>query len=265
MIEMIIDINVLLGRWPFMPLRYEGVEGVLTLMDRAGIDKALATSLNSVFYYDCEIGNREAGEACKRHSDRFIPFAVINPNLYLWKDHLKECVEKYGVKGIKLHPDYHKFSLLAEETADVMNEARKLKLPVYVQSSLLDMRHHPGYCFVPEVPILEVAQAVERYSENTFILGGGKHFSGTVQQLLKYAPKMTNFYVATDGLGGPFDGLERLVKQIGSSRILFGTRTPILYAEALKLMIEQSKISDEDKEKILGGNAAELLSLTRRT
>jgi len=262
--EMIVDVNVLLGRWPFMPLKYEGVEGVLTLMDRAGIDKAVVTSLNSVFYYDYEIGNREVGEVCKQHPDRFIPFAVINPNFYLWKDHLKECVERYGVKGIKFHADYHKFSLLAEETSEVMGEARKLKLPVYIQTSLLDMRHHPGYCFVLEVPTLEVAQAVERYSENTFIVGGGKHFSSVVQQLLKYAPKSENFYVVTDGLGGPFDGVGGLVKQIGSLRILFGTRTPILYAEALKLMVEQSKICDEDKEKILGGNAAELLSLKRR-
>jgi len=258
---LIVDINVLLGRWPFMPLKYESAEDILRLMDRAGIERAVATSLNSVFYYDYEIGNREVGEACKRHPDRLMPFAVINPNFYLWKDHLRECVESYGVKGIKLHPDYHKFSLLAGEVADLMGEARRLKLPVYVQTSLLDMRHHPGYCFVPEVPILEVAQAIEHYPENTFIVGGGKHFSGSVQILLKYAPKSTNFYIAIDGIGGPFDGLERLVKQIGSSRILFGTRTPILYAEALKLMVELSKISSEDKEKILGGNAAELLSI----
>jgi len=261
---MILDINVLLGRWPFMPSKYEGVEGVLTLMDRADVEKAVVTSLNSVFYYDYEIGNREVGEACKQHLDRLIPFAVINPNFYLWKNHLEECIKKYGAKGIKLHPDYHKFTLLAEETSQVMDEARKLRLPVYIQTSLLDMRHHPGYCFVPEVPILEVAQAVERYRENAFIVGGGKHFNYAVQQLLKYAPKSENFYIATDGLGGPFDGLGGLVKQIGSSRLLFGSRTPLLYAEASKLMIEQSKISDEDKEKILGGNAAELFSLTRR-
>jgi len=35
----------------------------------------------------------------------------------------------------------------------------------------------------------------------------------------------------------------------------------ILYSEASKLMIDQSKIGEEDKEKILGGNAAALLGL----
>jgi len=42
---MILDIKVLLGRWPFMPLKYEGV---LTLTDRDGIDKAVVASLNGV-------------------------------------------------------------------------------------------------------------------------------------------------------------------------------------------------------------------------
>ena len=67
----------------------------------------------------------------------------------------------------------------------------------------------------------------------------------------------------TDGCGGPFDGLGSLVEQTGSARLLFGTRIPILYAEAAKLVIEQSEISGEDREKILEENAAKLLSLTK--
>jgi predicted TIM-barrel fold metal-dependent hydrolase len=261
--KMILDMNALLGRWPFAPLKYDNVDGILTLMDRAGIDKAVVTSLNSVFYYDCEIGNREVGEACKQYPDRFIPLAVINPNLLLWRDHLKECIEEYGIKGLKLHPDYHKFSLLERKTAEVMHEARRLELPVYIQTSLLDMRHHPGYCLVSEVPISEVAQAVDRYSENTFIVGGGQWFMQKAVQLVNSVRKNKSLYIVTDGCGGPFDGLGTLVEQIGSSRLLFGTRIPILYAEASKLVIEQSEISAEDREKILGGNAAKLLSLTR--
>lgn len=263
MIKMIVDMNVLLGRWPFAPLKYDNVEGVLTLMDRAGIDKGVVTSLNSVFYYDCEIGNREVGEVCKQYPDRFVPLAVINPNLLLWRDHLKECIEEYEIKGLKLHPDYHKFSLLEGKAAEVMQEARRLELLVYIQTSLLDMRHHPGYCLVPEVPISEVAQAVDRYSENTFIVGGGQWFMQRAIQLVNSVRKNKNLYIVTDGCGGPFDGLGTLVEKTGSSKLLFGTRTPILYAEASKLVIEQSKISAEDREKILGGNATELLSLTR--
>jgi predicted TIM-barrel fold metal-dependent hydrolase len=257
----ILDINVLLGRWPFMPLKYDNVAGVLTLMDRAGIDKGVVTSLNSVFYYDYEIGNREVGDACQQYPDRFIPFAVINPNFCSWQEHLRECIDEYGIRGIKLHPDYHKFSLLRERASEVMQEARELDLPVYIQTSLLDLRHHPGYCFVAETPISEVATLVSRYWRNTFIIAGGKHFQTRVRELINSAGKRQNFFLATDGIGGPFDGLGPLAEQIGSSRLLFGTRIPILYAEASKLLLEQSKISPEDKSRIMGANATEILGL----
>jgi len=265
---MIVDLNALLGRWPFAPLKYESAEDILGLMDRAGIEQAVVTSLNSVFYYDAEIGNREVGEAVKRHPDRLIPFVVINPHLLRWKEHLRECVETYGAKGIKLHPDFHKYSLVADrraggEVTKLMEEAATRGLPVYIQTSLYDMRHHPGYCFVWEAPIAEVAQALELYPRNTFVVGGGRWFGSRVRELVKHAERagIQNFSIATDGIGGPWDGLRGLVKQIGSSRILFSSRTPILYSEASKELIEQSEIGPEDKAKILGGNAARLLNL----
>jgi len=264
---MIIDASAYIGRWPFAPLGYESAEDLLRLMDRSGVDKAVLTSLNSIFYYDAEIGNREVGTACRQHPDRLIPFATINPNLPRWREHLAACVEDYGARGIRLHPDFHKYSLLADhqmpDVGGLMAEAAQRKLPVFIQTSILDLRHYPGYCMVDEVPIAQVAQAIERYRDNTFIVGGGRWFRARANDLIKYAraANLTNYYIATDGLGGYWDGLGSFVKQIGSEHLLFSTRAPILYGEAAKLVVETSEISAEDRAAILGGNAARLLGL----
>jgi uncharacterized protein len=265
---MILDMNVLLGRWPFARLGYEGVDDMLRLMDRAGIDRAVVTSLDSVFYYDAEIGNHDVGEACLRHPDRLIPYAIINPNLARWREHLARCVQDYGIKGIKLHPDYHKFDLLPgrlhrPEGEALMAEARRLGLPVYLQTSLFDMRHHPGYCFVWEIPVQDVARTLQRYQDNIFIIGGARWFSGVVEQLLTLtaSSQVATYYVATDGLIGPYDGIAGLVGRIGASRFLFSSRTPLLYSEASRDMIQQSKLSAEEKTGIFGLNAANLLGL----
>jgi predicted TIM-barrel fold metal-dependent hydrolase len=265
---MIIDLNVFLGRWPFAPLHYETVEDILRLMDRACIDRAAVSSLNSVFYYDSEIGNHEVGKACRGYSDRLFPFVAINPNLLGWKEHLHECIETYGAKGIKLHPDYHKYGLVTgpragEDIPSLMAEAAGLGLPIFIQTSMFDLRHHPGYCVVWEAPMSDVGEAIARYPGNSFIIGGGRWFGSRVRELIKQVgrdgPK--NFAIASDGIGGTWEGVKGLVDQIGSTRILFSSRTPILYSEASKDMIEQSEITAEDKSNIFGRNAARLLKL----
>ncbi len=264
---MIIDMSAFIGRWPFAPLGYESADDLLRLMDRAGVDMSVVTSLNSVFYYDAEIGNREVGEACRRHADRLIPFAVINPNLPRWREHLAACVEEYHIRGIRLHPDFHKYSLLpdawAPEIAEVMAAAAERGLPVFIQTSLLDMRHYPGYCVVEEVPIRQVGEALERYRENTFVVGGGRWFRARATELIKHArgANLTNLYIATDGLGGPWDGIGSFARQIGSDRLVFSSRAPLLYTEAARVVVETSELSAEEQAAILGGNAARLLGL----
>ncbi|MDF1512998.1 MAG: amidohydrolase family protein [Anaerolineae bacterium] len=134
------------------------------------------------------------------------------------------------------------------------------QLPVYIQTSLVDMRHHPGYCLVQETAITEVAQGVQKYISNTFFISGAKHFRSRAAELMDTAPG-DNYVLVTDGLGGPFDGIGGLVDQIGGNRVLFGSRTPILYTEAAKMVVEQSTIAAEDREKIFHKNAARLLAL----
>jgi len=264
---MIIDVNALLGRWPFYTLRYEGVEGIVALMDRAGIDKAVVTSMDSVYRVDYETGNREVAEACKQYPDRFIPFAVINPIFTLWKEHLKTCVKEFGAKGIKLHPDYHKYGLLGEEIRRLMEEAKDYALPVYVQTSLIDhrnlSRYRPFYCNVDETPARDVASLIRMYLENKIIVGFAQRGGDKAIELLKQVQESKNLYIETSVMdAAPFDAIEETVKAYGSSRLLFGTRMPLLIPEAAKAVIEKSKIAKEDKEKILGRNAAELLSIT---
>lgn len=264
---MIVDMNVLLGRWPFWSLRYEGVKGVLALMDRAGIDKAVVTSLNSVFRVDYETGNSEVAKACRLHPDRFVPFAVINPNFRQWEEHLKICLEKYGFKGIKLHPDYHKYRLGQKEIRNLMAEAERLELPVYVQTSLVDhrnlSRYREFYCVVPETPVGEVASLIRNHPKNKIIVGGAIRGGNKAIGLVQQVKESKNFYIETSVMdAGPFDCVEKLVETIGSTKLLFGTRMPILIPEAAKSAIEKSNLSEEDKERILGGNAEELLSIT---
>ena len=91
-------------------------------------------------------------------------------------------------------------------------------------------------------------------------MAGAKHFYTRVLELVERVPDGA-FYLVTDGLGGPFDGLGDLVDRVGAARLLFGTQTLLLVAEAARDVVQQSLIGAEEKRRILGGNAAELLGL----
>src|SRR5262249_58141496 len=111
---------------------------------------------------------------------------------------------------VRLHRAYNRYSLVADggasgEFKQLMAEAARLALPVYIQTSLYDMRHHLGYCFVWETPIADVGRALELYPENSFVVGGGRWFGSRVRELVAHTSRVgvSNFSIATDGIGGP--------------------------------------------------------------
>jgi predicted TIM-barrel fold metal-dependent hydrolase len=53
-------------------------------------------------------------------------------------------------------------------------------------------------------------------------------------------------------------GLERLVAQIGSDRLLFGSHAPFFYADAAHLKLKESALTPEHAEAIRQGNARRL-------
>ena len=93
------------------PLTADGREkSLIEMMDKAGIDKAVvlsaATNADQVIP-----ANTWAMTLGKK--DRFIPFGTIHPDFENWEDELLR-LERKGVKGIKIHPEFQGFNLDAE-------------------------------------------------------------------------------------------------------------------------------------------------------
>ncbi len=107
---MSIDVHTYFGHYAFRHLRGNTASGLVSYMDRFGIERAVVASLSGILYKNTQPANEELAAAIAPYRGRFIPFAVINPTYAGWRDDLQAC-HGLGMKGVRLYPQYHDYKL----------------------------------------------------------------------------------------------------------------------------------------------------------
>ena len=259
---MIIDVNAYLGHWAFRRLRFNTAEGLLKLMDQAGIEKAAVSSLDAVTYRNAQSGNEEMHEMVERHRDRLVPLAVVNPNYAGWEDDLELCVDEWDMRGVKLHPNYHDYKLDEENAAALLSATSKRDLPVSVSIRVEDERQHHWLMKVPGVSMIEVAEAVKAFPKVSFVLNY-IHFSEATN-LINTLPKYDNFYIDVTAhymMGSFSRGVGKVIERIGAEKVIFGSGMPLRSPQVALNKINTTELGEEEMELILYRNAARLLGI----
>ncbi|MFH5800540.1 amidohydrolase family protein [Haladaptatus sp. CMAA 1911] len=141
--ETIVTVNSGVGHWPFRSLD-SSPDDLVSLMDRKGVDQSLVSSFESVLYRNCHEGNRELAESLRGYEDRLIPVATINPDYTAWRQDLAECVNDFGMRAVKLLPNYHDYDLDDPEAKALLDRCAELDVPVIITAVLEDQRgRHP--------------------------------------------------------------------------------------------------------------------------
>jgi predicted TIM-barrel fold metal-dependent hydrolase len=250
----VIDANAYLGHWPFRKLSCNSVTGLIALMDRNGIERAVVSPLESVFYeysYMSQV-NSDLAQEVGKFPYRFLPFYTVNPGFPGWEDDLKFCVTDLMAKGIRLYPNYHGYKANSSETKRLFTMCAQLNLPVYISLRFEDERVHHPLAKVPPVSVQDVGEALIGFPGLKVILGGIRLTE--IEDLQRNHPDMTNYVVEMSYIQTPFRCFERLVDLMGEDRVLFGTGMPYWYPESALLKIKSSKVSNRVKEKVLGEN-----------
>jgi hypothetical protein len=234
-------------------------QGTLAMMDEAGVDYGVVLAEYSPITAGMLVTNEEVAEFCQGQ-ERLIPFANINP--YLTPDpagELRRCVERLGMRGVKILPPYHHFYptdkflyplyAVAQEagipaffhTGSSVFRSSKIKYgdPLFLEEVALDFPNliiimaHSGRGFW-----MDRAAYLARLHENVYLELAGL----PPQNLLSYFPD-----------------LEEL-----ADKTIFGSDWPAQpFMKQNVRAIRQLPISTGAKAKILGENAARLLGLSR--
>jgi uncharacterized protein len=92
---MSIDCHTYIGHWPFRQLRGNTPQGLISYMDRFGIERSMVANLDGVFYRNPQPANEDLSAAIKQFRGKFIPFAVINPSYPDWEHDLEVCHTRF--------------------------------------------------------------------------------------------------------------------------------------------------------------------------
>jgi uncharacterized protein len=257
---MIIDAHAHLGpglkaEVPFGPLyNAETPAGLLALMDRVGIDKAVVFAPNwhggwqgeDFTDPNYERANAAIGEAVRQHAGRFVGFARVNPKFGRQAAAELEARLTMGFRGLKLDNEHDGYSPANMKLlGPLMEICATHTAPVIV---------HTGFHPAEPLIFLPLARAFPRVN---FILGHMGY--RIVADAIIAARRSENIYLETSAQM-PHSILSG-VRGLGADRVVFGTDLPYTIPEVEVRRIRSLGLHDAELEKILEGNISRLAGL----
>ena len=225
---------------------YDG-DGIVHNLDLLGIDVTCLSS-SPAAHGDYGFGNGLTMKATAKYPDRIKGYLTVTPH----------------------YPEFDVDSYFGEGTGFI-----GIKIIAMLQQvEINDHRYDPFYEYADRhgLPILfhawtpaetkQTAEIAARYPNTRCIFGhSGFTYDESKQAAIEACRKLDNIILDTT-LSTTYDGaLEWLVDKVGADRVAYGSDMVAFECAQTLGRIYMSKLSDWDKEKILGLNAKEFLHL----
>ena len=248
----VVDFHTHAGRWGVSWMDGEP-ERFVSLLDAAGIDLAC---INAIFYSDARRGHDAVAEMVAAYPDRFVGVAFASPHYP--EEAVKEldrAFHEMDMKFVKLYPDYAMVPPEHPSYADILEWCSEKNLPVMLHSDFL---FDP-----PDVDVYGRYTGLhERFPGIKWVIShAGWPNPPEGQVIVDTVNAVPNMYVETCSSFNYANTLEFIVDGMGADKILFGSDMTLMDARLQVGMIATADISEEDKRRILGLNAIELLGL----
>lgn len=253
----LIDTNVSLSRWPCRRLPYDDTPGLVEHLQRHGITQAWAGSFDALLHRDVAGVNLRVAAACREAGSGVLqPVGCVNPALPDWQDDLRRCAAEHEMRMIRLHPNYHRYSLSDPVFAELLDLALQRQLIVQIAARMEDPRTHHPLLHVPDVdftPLPALLQA--RSGLRVVITNGLQVLKGATRAELAALPNVCIDIATQEGVGG----LSQLIREFAWERVLFGSHCPFFVLQSAVLKLQESELGAEIQQAIMHGNASRLL------
>jgi predicted TIM-barrel fold metal-dependent hydrolase len=223
-------------------------EAMVRTMDRAGVRMIVCSSHAALI--DPARGNPLMAEVVRRYPDRFRAYWAINPNYPEQIDSDLADYENHGeFVGFKFLADYHKYPITGPNYRPVLEYANRRGLLLLVHTWGNSQYDSPS----------SLATLAGEYPNVKFLMGHSGF--GEWDMAVTVAREHDNIFLELTAAYAVNGYVEKMVREAGSEKVLFGTDLPWFDPHYGIGCILFAKISDEDRHNILHRNAEKLLIL----
>jgi len=252
----VIDTNVSLFQWPFRRLPLSETGALLGKLHARGINQAWAGSFEGLLHRDVAgVNSRLAAECRDCGSNVLVPFGTVNPSLPDWEEDLRRCDEEHHMPGIRLHPNYHGYSLNAPEFERLLRLATERKLVVQLTTAMEDQRTQHPLLHLDDVDLTPLADVMKRIPGAKLVILNHKATGATFSSLVK----TPGVYFDISRVNAT-DGVARVMRTLPADRVVFGTHAPFLIYESTMIKVSESDLTETESSAVLHQNADSLVS-----
>lgn len=251
------DVNAFIGRWPSEKLAFHNVDDLLHTMKHLQIERALV-SHTIAWQNSSSLGNKLLMDSLEGHPNLepcwiIKPASSLSDNSYL--SNLFQEMQHSGVRAVRLFPRDHVYSLQSKTSHALLEELNRRNYLVVID---LDQIFTQSGLYDYNASSLEVLEYLcHQYSQASFLLTklGYRAFQ-IIYPLLETFP---NLFIDLSYFAS-HQGVESIVSNIGSDKVIFGTGQPLTDPGGSILRLLSSDISPKDRENISFRNLDQLLN-----
>jgi len=231
-------------------------------MDECGIDMSIILNLGWQSHELCVETNDYILESIAKYPRRLIGFCAVQPRAGGKAIREVERCAGNGAKGIgEMRPDVQDFDLGDTKAMKPLIEAAVKNDLIFLIHASEPVGH--DYSGKGKITPDSIYPFIENFPELKLVCahwGGGLPFYALMPEVEKAFANVFFDTAATPFLYKP-QIFRQVAEILGSDKILFGSDYPLLSPKRIIDQVESVINIREDKAKILGGNAKNLLSL----
>jgi hypothetical protein len=222
-----IDVNTLIGPYPFRYVPHPDPEVLVRVLDREQIAGAWVGHLPSAFYRDPLLGNIELAKALERFAERLRPVPTIRPDWPRWS-RLVDDAAAMGAPAIRVYPPQWAMGPHDSRMLELANAAGERGMALLLTVRFEDLRQRHWMDSAGDLSAAAIRSLARSGPDvRVVVTAASRDMVEEVHWGLTPEEQARVFWDISWIWGPPEDHLAKLLGTIGPQRFVFGTHWPL--------------------------------------